>query len=38
MVNGEVLKTRIVAGERCQRHPQIHFSWEVSFDEGFLTA
>ena len=38
MVNDEDLKTHIMEGERCQRHPWTHSSSQVSFDEGFLRA
>ena len=37
-VNVEVLKTHIVQGERCQRHPRTLSSWQVSSEEGFLRA
>ena len=38
MVKNEGLKTQIVEDERCQRHHWTHSSWQVSFDEGFLTV
>ena len=38
MVNVEDLKTHIVEGERCQRHPRTQSSLQISFDGKFLRA
>ena len=38
MVTVEDLRTHIVEGEWCQRHPRTHSSWRVSLNAKFLPA